>query len=123
MMSVEDWEAKMVDSCNRSLRTALHKNVVEQSNCDSTTRTLDAQKRWVHSRLTKEEREVRQQLQHLQLEQKHLSEHPASSASGMHPGTCIGICVGPIIFFIVIAIEHLYSATQRFSGAPYPSQC
>ena len=71
-MSVED--VKLSNPTNKSLRAAVHKNVVEQSTLDNTSRTLEAQRRSTESRLTREEREIKAQLQRLQNEQRHLSE-------------------------------------------------
>ena len=54
----------------RALRMALRKNTVEQSVYHTTSRLIDAEKRSVVSRRTREEGQLRAQLQQLQLEQR-----------------------------------------------------
>ena len=65
-MSAADKARLLSDvTTTRTLRRAAQLNAVEQSACDSVTRTLDAQRRSLSTRLTREQRGVRDQLQRL----------------------------------------------------------
>lgn len=56
----------------RSIKKVMAKNVIERSACVKQQRSLDIQRRNLHAHLCKEERELRAQLQRLQLEQRRL---------------------------------------------------
>ena len=62
------------DGRNRAVKEALRKNSVQQSVYDSTSRSLDAERRSLESRRVREEGELRAQLRRLQLEQRVHSE-------------------------------------------------
>jgi hypothetical protein len=67
-------EYQMSDG-HRSLRAAVHKkNALEQSALDVTTRCIEAQRRCAHTRRTREEKDLKAQLQRLHDEQKLLTE-------------------------------------------------
>jgi hypothetical protein len=75
VMSELERDPKTSESgCNKAMKAAMHKNVLEQSACDTATKSIEAQRRSLHSRRTREEKELRAQLQRLQDEQRLLSE-------------------------------------------------
>jgi len=63
-----------VDGRNRAVKEAMRKNSVEQSVYQSTSRSIDAERRSLVSRRIREEGQVRAQLRRLQLEQRVYSE-------------------------------------------------
>jgi len=64
------WDVIMADVNNKAWRHAIQKNALVQSVCASTTRTLDAQRRTLSTKLTREENDLRSQLMRLQGEQR-----------------------------------------------------
>jgi len=58
------------DGRNRAVKEAMRKNSLEQSVYHSTSRSIDAQQRFMVSQRARQEDELRAQLQRLRLEQR-----------------------------------------------------